>query len=202
MKDFVVLECFPPKVTLIPSTSTLSNPLQFRRNQDFYISSSTELNCNVSLSTIIQWTISNCTTTTCLSSFAFDSSVTTTLSELYVPPRILSLGVYELKLTVTMSVSSSLRSSTSAYVQIKSSGITANLVQLGTPMITSGYRQDLKFDPGTFSVDPDEDVFNGSVSHILIIISISYSLISRIGLTNIIVESMVCRIFRTKVVHY
>ena len=201
MKDFVVLECFPPKVTLIPSTSMLSNPLQFRRSQDFYISSYIELNCNVSLSTMIQWTISNCTST-CSSSFSFDPSIITTRSELYVPGRILALGIYELKLTVTMSVSSSVRSSATAYVQIQASGFTANLVQLGTSMITSGYRQNLKLDPGTFSKDPDGEVFNGSVSYSPIIISISHRQISRIGLTNIIVESMVCRIFRTKVVHY
>ena len=64
-----------------------------------------------------------------------------------------------------MSASASVRSSSSAYVQIKSSGVIANLVALGTSMITSGYQQDLQLDPGTFSVDPDENVFNGSVSH-------------------------------------
>jgi hypothetical protein len=57
-----------------------------------------------------------------------------------------------------------LTTSSSVYVQITPSGITANLVQLGTSMITSGHEQDLKFDPGTYSVDPDENVFNSSVS--------------------------------------
>ena len=90
----------------------------------------------------------------------------TTLSELYVPARILSLGIYRLALTVSMSVSSSLRSSASAYVRITAAGITANLVQLGTSMITSGYQQNLKLDPGSYSVDPDANQFNGSVSHI------------------------------------
>jgi predicted phage tail protein len=50
------------------------------------------------------------------------------------------------------------------YVQITQSGITANLVQLGTSMITSGYEQDLNFNPGTYSVDPDENYFNSSVN--------------------------------------
>ena len=196
----IVLECFPPKVTLIPSTSTLSSPLQFRRNQDFFISSNIELDCNVSLSTIIQWTISNCTST-CSSLSSLDQSIKTTLSELYVPARTLPLGIYELKMTVSMTVSSTLRSSASAYVQITASGITANLVRLGTSMITSGYQQDLKLDPGSFSVDPDEDVFNGSVSLIFIEISFSNLLFLRIGLTNIIVEFMDCSIFQTLVVH-
>ena len=78
----------------------------------------------------------------------------TTFSELYVPARKLPLGIYQLTLTVSMSVSSSLRSSASAYVQITPSNITANLIQLGTSMITSGYQQNLKLDPGTYSVDP------------------------------------------------
>jgi len=59
---------------------------------------------------------------------------------------------------------SSLTTSSSVYVQITASGITANLVQLGTSMITSGYEQDLNFNPGTYSVDPDEIFFNGSVN--------------------------------------
>jgi len=59
---------------------------------------------------------------------------------------------------------SSLTTSSFVYVQIIPSDITANLVQLGTSMITSGYEQDLNFDPGTYSVDPDENSFNASVS--------------------------------------
>lgn len=93
-----------------------------------------------------------------------DQVVVTKSSELYVPARTLSHGMYELKLTVTMNASSSLSSSALAYVQIKSSRVTANLVQLGTSMITSGRQQNLTFNPGSFSVDPDENVFNGSVS--------------------------------------
>ena len=57
-----------------------------------------------------------------------------------------------------------LTNSSSIYVQITPSGITANLVQLGTSMITSGYEQDLKLDPGTYSVDADGYIFNKSVS--------------------------------------
>jgi hypothetical protein len=52
----------------------------------------------------------------------------------------------------------------SAYVQINPSGITANLVQFGTSMITRGHEQDLTLDPGRFSEDLDENTFNSSVS--------------------------------------
>ena len=67
-------------------------------------------------------------------------------------------------LTVTMAVSPDLTSSSFAYIQITSSGITVNLVQFGTSMITSGYQQNLTLDPGTFSVDLDENIFNAAVS--------------------------------------
>jgi hypothetical protein len=58
----------------------------------------------------------------------------------------------------------SLKTLSSIFVEITPSGITANLIQYGTSMVTSGHEQDLKLDPGTYSVDPDENVFNASVS--------------------------------------
>jgi hypothetical protein len=63
-----------------------------------------------------------------------------------------------------MAIATHLTSSASAYVRITPSGITANLVQYGTSMITRGHQQDLLLDPGTFSVDPDATTFNASVS--------------------------------------
>jgi hypothetical protein len=58
----------------------------------------------------------------------------------------------------------SLASSSSVYVRITPSGITANLVLLGTSFITTGYEQDLVLDPGKHSVDNDRKTFNASVS--------------------------------------
>jgi hypothetical protein len=58
----------------------------------------------------------------------------------------------------------SLKTSSLVYVQITPSSITANLVQYGTSMITIGHEQDLKLDPGTYSVNPDASVFNATVS--------------------------------------
>jgi len=89
--------------------------------------------------------------------------IETTFSELYIPSRSLSYGIYQLKLTVTMSISLNSTSSKSVLVQIIPSGITANLVQLGTSMITIGDQQDLKLDPGTFSIDHDGYTFNATV---------------------------------------
>jgi hypothetical protein len=152
-------------ITLIPGSSSLSSPLQFRRNQDFYISSYIQLNCNNSLAITTQWTIYNLLSTG-LFPIQLDQSVMTTFSELYIPTRTLAYGIYQLKLTVTMSASSSLTSSSSAYVQITQSGITANLLQLGTSMITRGFQQDFILDPGSYSVDRDGYTFNATVSNI------------------------------------
>ncbi|CAF0832630.1 unnamed protein product, partial [Adineta steineri] len=80
--------CFSPKITLIPSTSTLLSPIQFRRSQDFYIVSLIELNCNNSISIITQWTIKNCTSI-CSNQIQLDSTIITTSTELYIPARTL-----------------------------------------------------------------------------------------------------------------
>jgi hypothetical protein len=183
----------------------LLSPAQFRRNQDFEISSNIQLNCNISLSTIIQWTINNCTSGTCLSQIQIDQTVQTTLSELYIPARTLSYGIYELKLIVTMVASSNLASSASAYVEINPSGITANLVEFGTSMVTRGHQQDLLLDPGRFSVDPNGFTFNATVGYsymnsLNIFLDFFFSL--RTGITNIIVESMVFIIFPIFLGHY
>ncbi|CAF4116785.1 unnamed protein product, partial [Adineta steineri] len=153
--------CFIPRITLIPGISTLSLPIQFRRSQGFYIISLIELNCTNSLSMITQWTIKNCTSI-CLQKIQLDSTIITTLSELYIPRNTLAYGIYELKLTVTMTKVPSLISSSSVYIQITSSGITANLIEYGTSMITRGKQQNLEFDPGSYSIDYDNNVFNAS----------------------------------------
>ena len=158
--------CSSPQVTLIPSTSNLSFPLQFGRNQDFYISSTVELDCNLSIVVQFRWLISHCSNVNCSNAIQVDPKVVpTTTNELYIPARTLPFGLDELKLTATLGVSSSLRSSKSVYVRINSSGITANLVQLGTSMITSGADQDLHLNPSLHSLDLDEEQFNASVNH-------------------------------------
>ncbi|CAF1131898.1 unnamed protein product [Adineta steineri] len=136
--------------------------MSYRRSQDFSITSMTQFNCDGSVLTTTKWTIKNCTSTSCSVEILLSEKVMTTFSELYIPSRTLNYGVYQLTLTVTMIDSPNLKSSSSVYVRITATGITANLVQLGTSMITRGDQQDLLLDPGTFSVDPDEDTFDAT----------------------------------------
>jgi len=102
----------------------------------------------------------------CSNEIQFNSTIIeTTFSELYIPSRSLLYGLYELKLTVTIVfTSSNLISSKSVYVKIIPTIITANLIPFGTSMITRGNQQDLKLDPGTFSIDPNGYTFNATVS--------------------------------------
>ncbi|CAF1253004.1 unnamed protein product [Adineta steineri] len=158
---FSKLGCYAPTVTLIPGQSSLPSPMSYRRSQDFSISSMIQFNCNGSLSTTKKWTIKNCTSI-CSFQIQLNDKISTTLNELYIPSRTLDYGIYELTLTVTMIESLNLKSSSSAYVRITATGITANLVQLGTSMITRGSQQDLQLNPGAYSVDPDQHSFDAS----------------------------------------
>ncbi|UJR18699.1 hypothetical protein I4U23_005606 [Adineta vaga] len=96
------------------------------------------------------------------SSSTISTEISTSVTELYIPARTLLYGLYEMKLTVTMINMTNVSSSAVVYVQITSSDIIANLFQYGTSMITRGNQQDLQLNPGSYSVDPDENIFNAS----------------------------------------
>lgn len=148
-----------------------------------------------------QWTIHNCTWINCSSQVQIDSIVQTTFSELYIRARTLPQGIYEFKLTMFMTTSPMFNASSSAFVRITPSGITANLVQYGTSMITRGYEQDFTLDPGTFSLDPDGDIFNATVSSARFFYCWQVSF-CRIGNINITVESTVILYFLTSTAHF
>jgi hypothetical protein len=111
-----------------------------------------------------QWTIHNCTLI-CSNEIEINPKIIETkYSELYIPSRSLSYGIYELKLTVRMSISLDSMSSKSMFVKIIPSGIAVNLVQFGTSMITRGNQQELKLDSRTYSLDLDGYTFDADVS--------------------------------------
>jgi len=149
---------------LFPGPSNFSIPIPFRRSQDFYISAFLKLNCTDSLAVKIKWTIFNYTINDSWIETNLDHVINTTFIELFIPARILIYGIYELKLTVIMNASSDMFSSNSAFVKITPSGITANLVEFGTSLVSSGQTQELILDPGKYSENPDESSFNASVS--------------------------------------
>ncbi|UJR17607.1 hypothetical protein I4U23_004503, partial [Adineta vaga] len=132
------VSCSTPIIALIPGTTSLSRPAQYRKSQDFSIESNIRLN------------------------FHLNPQVITTSSVLFIPARTLDYGIYELKLNVTMTNATRFSSIASIFVNISETGITANLVPLGTSVVTSGHSDDLKLDPGSYSIDPDGLIFNGN----------------------------------------
>ena len=158
----LIEDCIGPLLSLTPAGSSFLSPIAFRRNEDLSASSNIQLRCNNSLGITTTWTIQMCISN-CSTKIALDQSIATTFSELFIPARTLSVGLYQLTLTVTMKQSSQLTSSSSVYVRIIPSGIQVNLVQLATSMITRGYAQNLTLNPGAFSIDFDGNIFNTSV---------------------------------------
>jgi hypothetical protein len=150
-------------ITLSPMTPSVQSPLDLARSDDLSLSSSLQLTCDVFFSLIHVWSLSSCSPR-CSSSFLLPSSVVTTSSELFIPSNLLSYGIYEVTLTVSMLASSNWTGSSSIYVHIHPSDITVNLVPYGTSMICHDYRLNLTLDPGAFSLDPDVEFFNSSVS--------------------------------------
>ena len=134
------------------------------RSEDFSISSSLELHCSKSLSTIKKWTIELYSTSPCSGEVPFEQPlISLTLGELYVPARALNYGVYRMNLTVMMQVAHHLVSLATTYVKIVPSPIIVRLVQFGAVMIQRGQQQTLTLDPGTFSIDSDQSTFNSTV---------------------------------------
>ena len=134
------------------------------RTEDFSISSSLELHCSKSLSTVKKWTIELCSTSPCSGQVPFEQPlILLTLGELYVPARALNYGIYRMNLTVTMQVAPRLVSLVTTHVKIVPSPIIVRLVQFGAVMIQRGQQQTLTLDPGTFSIDPDLSTFNSTV---------------------------------------
>lgn len=137
--------------------------MQFRRDQDVFIMSAVELNCNTPLSIVSKWTIKECSAN-CLTPIELDQSITTTRSELFIPGKFLMFGMYELELNVSVMFPFNWTSSVATYIQIKPSNIAVNLMLFGTSMISHGYRQSLTLNPGAYSLNPDGIPFNSSVS--------------------------------------
>ena len=150
-------------IALVPDASSLAYPLEFRRNRGFSITSNIQLKCNDSSGIITQWTIRACNST-CSIQIHVDPTIVTTFTEIYIPAKTLPYGIYQFILTVSMAFSPNLSSSNSTYLKIVPSNITVNLMMYGASMISRGYTQNLVFDPGQYSVDPDEDTFNATVS--------------------------------------
>jgi len=104
-----------------------------------------------------------------------------TSNEYFIPARSLSLGFYQIELMVTINATSmsTISQTRSIYLLITPSGIETNLVPLERSMITHGIGQDLRLNPGEYSIDLDEDYFNASVRNDFSIFSFHYTSLCR-----------------------
>ena len=172
--DSSLLVCSFIQMTIIPGISNISHPIQIRLEEDFYLSSSIQIICNASYRLAYQWSIYNCSSTFCSTSMIINLNLIKTSNEFFLPARTLSLGFYQIELMVTMNLTSlSISQSRSIYLLISPAGTIANLVPLGTSMITNGIRQDLHFNPGEYSIDLDDNHFNASVRNKPFLFSLS-----------------------------
>ena len=85
-------------------------------------------------------------------------------TELYVSGRTLDYGIQQFTFNVNVSDFPVMNASQPIYVEITKSNIMVNLVPYGTSVITSGYRKDLKLDPGSYSTNPDSPQFIAHVN--------------------------------------
>ncbi|CAF1525116.1 unnamed protein product, partial [Adineta ricciae] len=153
--------CRAPTIVLTPNATSITSPVQYRRSQDFTIVSLIGLNCASSLTMTTQWAIINCTTS-CSNRIPSNPAIVTKQSELYIPAKSLPYGLYKFTLTVAMSQMTTLSASLNIYVQIIPSTKTAYLIPYGMSLITRSYLQDLQLNPGNYSIDPDEDLFDAT----------------------------------------
>ena len=76
---------------------------------------------------------------------------------------MLDYGLHEIKLTVTINNLTHLSTEAKIYLNVVCSAVIVRLIPSDVSSVSHHHRQDLKLDPGSFSIDPDADTFNTSV---------------------------------------
>ncbi|CAF1457795.1 unnamed protein product, partial [Adineta ricciae] len=94
--------CFAPNITLTPSASSITSPIQYRRSHHISIISLIDFNCDQPFVMKTLWTIKTCSNTSCTHTMPSNSAVNTKYTELYIPPNTLPYGIYNFTLTVSV----------------------------------------------------------------------------------------------------
>ncbi|CAF1248689.1 unnamed protein product [Adineta ricciae] len=135
-----------PTIKFIPS----GERLRFRHNQGFHISSKIDLQDGLSEPFSSRWWILNCS--------SICSNQTNT--NLHVPSRSLSYGLYRFKLTVTLTNCPTIESSSFIDIEITPPNIITNLVSYETRIARHNYGENLILNPGKYSYDQNSVQFN------------------------------------------
>lgn len=134
-------------------SSSLTN--QFELNEEIFISSNIEFSSVEIFSINSQWIIYNISLNSSIL-IQLDNSIKTKSSEIYIPSKKLTYGIYQFKLTVNLIGYLSLTVSKSINIQIiRSSKIIVNLLQFQLSKIRFEQNKDLIFQPGIYSFDMD-----------------------------------------------
>ncbi len=158
------LDCYPPIIALIPSASSLSTPIKFQPNQEFYITSNLQTRCSQSSSITVNWAILVCSPT-CSNKAQLNQPIETSMNNLFIPSHTLSSGLYEFQITVAMMDYPTLASSSSIYIQIIRFNILTNFIRFITSILIHNYQQDLILNPGQYSIDLNSISFNSNVNN-------------------------------------
>ncbi|CAF1178747.1 unnamed protein product [Adineta steineri] len=160
--------CTLPQIQFAIYNPLISGPRIIQRSAAFSVSTTTTLNCTISLNNTKQWGIylcnvntQVCTQTTALIQLISQLASAKT-SEIYLQTQALPTGTYLFNYTVSMTSAPGFASSAYTYITIIRSNIQVNLLANGTSVITNGVTQTLLFQPGVFSVDPDSTYFDAT----------------------------------------
>lgn len=140
-------------------TQTLYKTIEISKSQYFYMSSTVKIDCNESIFITSKWTIHRCNRT-----IEYPQLLTNKSGELFIPPRTLEFGFYEIKLIVTINNRVDLSTEAKLYLNVIRSNVIVRLIPSEVSLVTHRYGQNLKLDPGSFSIDPDSDSFNANVT--------------------------------------
>lgn len=148
-------DCSPAKIELISKQSN-SVLIEYKFNENIFISSSIEFNCRELFSIKFQWIISNSTILN-----LNNENIRTTLNEIYIPSKILTIGIYEFKLMMIVNSSSSIFTSFQSILIkiIQSKKLIVSLIEFQTSKITLGINQQLLIEPGKYSFHDDGTQF-------------------------------------------
>jgi hypothetical protein len=146
-------DCSAPTLEFNPPSTPLFSPLVYRRSQAFSITSTVQHRCpSTSASMLLrrQWSLMRCSNSICSSSSFIFNNTTIDLrsNDLYLPPRTLPYGRFQLTLTVQSFNESLLHSSASTHVEIIASPIRPQLLSTSTTLVTKAYGEELLFEPG------------------------------------------------------
>jgi hypothetical protein len=162
------LDCHNPTISIENRTSLFYSPCVYKKSDLISVVSDTTINCVASLENVKQWSVYLIS--------PFDGSIMQTIdlssnpsiqqAELILYPSSLNVGLYMLEYKVTMSGPipgiGAFVSVTNTFIKIQPTGFDVISFNGQISQIMIGTKQELQFDPFTYSVDLDSPQLDSS----------------------------------------